>query len=352
MSKMRIGFVGVGTMGQMAHLRNYAVLEDCEVVALADPRAETAARVAERYGVPRTYSDHHALLDAEELDGVVAVLPFNRHVAVLPDIYSRIPCLFTEKPLAVGVETGRRLARAAEEAGCVHMVGYHKRSDPATERAMEVLSLWRSTGEVGALRYVRITMPPGEWVQGGFTGLIDEGETKPSDAAEPPPADMPEEQAQEYVAFVNYYIHQVNLLRHLMGEPYRVTHADESGVLLVAEGESGAAGVIEMAPYRTSRTWEESALVAFERGYVRLGLPAPMALNQSGSVEVYRDPEDLEPERLQPVLPPVHAMRRQAENFVAVCRGDIAPPCAAGEAVDDLVVARDYIRMRFRNNTD
>ncbi|MFO7957744.1 MAG: Gfo/Idh/MocA family oxidoreductase [Candidatus Brocadiia bacterium] len=352
MSKVRIGFVGVGTMGQMAHLRNYAVLEDCEVVALADPRAETVARVAERYGVPTTYSDHHALLDAEELDGVVAVLPFNRHAAVLPDLYGRVPCLFTEKPLAVGVEAGRRLARAAEEAGCVHMVGYHKRSDPATERAIEVLSRWRSTGEVGALRYVRITMPPGEWVQGGFTGLIDEGETKPSDATEPPPDDMPEEQAQDYVAFVNYYIHQVNLLRHLMGEPYRVTHADESGVLLVAEGESGTAGVIEMAPYRTSRTWEESALVAFERGYVHLELPAPMALNRAGSVEVYQDPEDEEPQRLRPVLPPVHAMRRQAENFVTVCRGDKDPPCAPEEAVEDLVVARDYIRMRFGTQTD
>ncbi len=35
-----------------------------------------------------------------------------------------------------------------------------------------------------------------------------------------------------YITFVNYYIHQVNLMRHLLGEPYRVTYADPSGVLL------------------------------------------------------------------------------------------------------------------------
>ena len=36
MSKPRIGFVGVGGMGQCAHLRNYATLPDCEVVAIAE----------------------------------------------------------------------------------------------------------------------------------------------------------------------------------------------------------------------------------------------------------------------------------------------------------------------------
>jgi hypothetical protein len=34
-----------------------------------------------------------------------------------------------------------------------------------------------------------------------------------------------------------------------------------------------------------------------------------------------------------------------AINFVKVCRGEMAPPCAAAEAVEDLKIARDYIRM-------
>ena len=40
-----------------------------------------------------------------------------------------------------------------------------------------------------------------------------------------------------YFGFVNYYIHQVNLLRYLLGEPYRVTFADRGGVLLAAKVE-------------------------------------------------------------------------------------------------------------------
>ena len=38
-------------------------------------------------------------------------------------------------------------------------------------------------------------------------------------------------------------------------------------------------------------------------------------------------------------------MRQQAINFVKVCQGQVKPPCDAAEAVEDLKIARDYIRM-------
>ncbi len=41
---VRIGFVGVGSMGQCAHLKNYATLSDCDVVGLAELRPELGRR--------------------------------------------------------------------------------------------------------------------------------------------------------------------------------------------------------------------------------------------------------------------------------------------------------------------
>ena len=38
-------------------------------------------------------------------------------------------------------------------------------------------------------------------------------------------------------------------------------------------------------------------------------------------------------------------MRQQAINFVKVVQGEIKPPCEAAEAMEDLKMARDYIRM-------
>lgn len=345
MSKVRIGFVGVGAMGQMAHLRNYATLEDCDVVALAELRTETAKLVAERYGVPKVYGDHAEMLAAEQLDGVVCSQPFSRHAILLPEVYPHVANVFTEKPLAVSVQAGERLAAAAEQADCTHMVGYHKRSDPATMYAKDLIDRWRESGEMGPLKYVRILMPAGDWVANGFTGMLNAGDAPPSLDHEPPADDMDDATRQAYVAFVNYYIHQVNLMRHLLGEPYAVTYAEPTGVLLAVRGESGTPGVIEMSPYRTSVAWEESALIAFEKGYVKLSLPAPLATHRAGGVEIYAEGEG-GPVRTAPTLPWVHAMRQQAINFVRVCRGEIAPPCEATEAVEDLRVARDYIRLR------
>jgi hypothetical protein len=105
-------------------------------------------------------------------------------------------------------------------------------------------------------------------------------------------------------------------------------------------------GVIEMAPYQTTIDWQESVLVGFEKGYLKLELPAPLACNRCGTLEIYKDPGNgRTPERIQPTMPWVHAMYRQAENFVKVCKGEMAPPCDAAEAVEDLKMARDYIRV-------
>ena len=101
-----------------------------------------------------------------------------------------------------------------------------------------------------------------------------------------------------------------------------------------------------MSPYQTTIDWQESALVAFEKGYVKIELPAPVAVNRPGRVEILHDPGDgATPEVLSPHLPWTHAMRRQAENFIAAVRGERPPLCDAAEALEDLKVAREYLRL-------
>jgi predicted dehydrogenase len=357
--KVRIGFVGVGGMGQRAHLRNYLTLPDCEVVAIAEIREQTGQLVAKRMGVPKVYASHKEMLAAEKLDGVVASQQFDTHATLLPELYGRVKHVFTEKPLAVGVQAGEMLAGLAASTGTIHMVGYHKRSDPATIYAMDVINGWKKSGEMGKLKYVRILMPAGDWIASGLIGVLNAGDKAGQTVAREAAAmtDLPGAEngvvawkwqgiAGEYVKFVNYYIHQVNYMRHMLGEPYNVVFADKSGVLLAVESQSGVTGTIEMTPYRTTVDWEESILICFEKGYVKIELPAPVAINRPGRVEVFADPGNgVVPLRTTPSLPWVHAMRQQAMNFVKVCRGEMAPPCTAAEAVEDLKVARAYIRL-------
>jgi predicted dehydrogenase len=158
---------------------------------------------------------------------------------------------------------------------------------------------------------------------------------------------MDEATFNAYTAFVNYYIHQVNLMRHLLGEPYGATYAEPSGVLFAGESESGVACTIEMSPYHNTVDWQEHALVCFERGWVRIELPAPVACNRAGRVVIYRDPGGgATPMQSAPTLPWVHAMRQQARNFIAAVKGEMEPLTTAAEALEDLTVAREYIRLK------
>src|SRR5258708_30578118 len=74
-TKIRLGFVGSGGMGQCAHLRNYVALPDWEVTALAELGEELGSKVAARYGIPRVYRDHPEMLANAKLDGIVPIPP-------------------------------------------------------------------------------------------------------------------------------------------------------------------------------------------------------------------------------------------------------------------------------------
>ncbi|NBD24561.1 Gfo/Idh/MocA family protein [Paenibacillus glycinis] len=349
MSKVRIGFVGGGGMGQMAHLSNYAVLADeCEVVALAEIRPQSAALVAARYGIPQVYGHHMELIEQAKVDAIVAPQQYRHHAALIPDILRAGIPVFTEKPLSLTVEAGRELVRVGEETGTLHMVGYHKRSDPAMERAKKEVDAWKASGDFGKLRSIRVTMPPGDWTAAADKPL-NAGDPYPSLQQEPGPADFTEEQTRELDAFVNYYIHQVNAIRFFLGENYKLTFGDRAGVLLVGESDGGVTVSLEMAPYLTSVEWHEHILVAFENGFVRVDLPAPLVRQQAGKVTIYKDNARRgEPEISRPIMPNVSAMRSQARNFLAAVRGERPAPCLAKEALEDLVFARSYIDFMSR----
>jgi predicted dehydrogenase len=346
-AKVRIGFVGAGFMGQLAHIRSYALLgEACELVALAEPRQRTAELVAARYGVGRVYRDHRELLESEQLDGIVAAQPFRHHAALLPELYPRVRHLFTEKPLALSAATGDRLARLAGESGCVHMLGYHRRSDPATVEAKRTVDAWTASGELGRLRYLRICYTDGDWT-GNAHGLIDVGEQPPPFPAEEPPSEFAadDEALWALSTGVDELVHPLNLLRHFVGERYRLVFVHVSGRLCAFESESGVPMTIEVSPYRVSVGFDEELLVAFERGYVRL-CPAPsLAVNRAGRVEIYTDAGGA-PQRVAPELPWIDPQQAQAANFLRVCRGEAPPPTEVAEAAEDLHLVADIVRAR------
>jgi predicted dehydrogenase len=337
---VRIGFVGVGAMGQCAHLRNYVITPRCKVAAIAELRPQLAMGVALRYGVTGVYRDHREMLANEKLDALVAIQPYQIHGQIIPELLkTKLPILI-EKPLARSIEVAEQIVATPGSERLY--IGYHKRSDPATLWAVQQIKQWKSTGEMGAMKYVRVTMPPGDWIAQGFSQRIESDEPYPKLEFDPPPEGMGDAAAKQYDAFVNYYIHQVNLIRLLLGDEYHVAMAEPSGVLMIGHSEGGVVCALEMAPYRTTTDWQESAFVSFEKGWIKIELPAPLAIDRAGKVTLFED-DGGGPRTITPEFPRVHAMRRQAEQFVAAVRGERTNLCRVDEALKDLRVAKQYL---------
>jgi predicted dehydrogenase len=345
---VRIGCIGAGFMGQLAHLRNFTTIEDCTVVALAEPRERLRERVAARCEIEETYPDHEALLENADVDAAVAIQHYSHHHAIVPDVLEAGLPVFTEKPLARSVESGEELARAAEDAGVPYMVGYMKRADPGMVRAKSIVDRWRDSGEYGDLRFVRMTVPHGNWTGNAEAELVTTDESPPDTMpADPLPGEFDEEAASRFDEVINYYIHQFNALRYVLGEGYDVVHADPTGSLTTIESESGLPGTLEMRPYDTTSDWQESLLVGFDNAYVRVELQPPLAHHRASDVEVMTAPPEGEQETTRPAMPNVSSMRAQAKTFCEVVRGERDPPSDARDAVEDLRIAREYVRDQF-----
>jgi predicted dehydrogenase len=345
MDKVKLGFIGAGFMGQIAHLQNYAMLEDCEVVGITDVKLEQANKVAAAYFMPKVYKDAAEMLADPQIDAIVASQPFDNHVNLVPDILNAGKHILTEKPLCCFAENGKSLVELAEKNNKIHMIANHKRSDLAVGYAMNTIKKWNASGEMGKMKYIRLTMPPGDWISGatGVNKPISTDENYASYTPEAPPPGIDEATAARHIDFVNYYIHQVNLMQYLLGEDYKLSFADKSGVLLATESVSGITGIIEMSTYSTSDSWQESAMICYDKGYIFIKMFAPLVSQRAGEVEVFTDNGN-GGLYTSPVLPNVSAMRNQAMNFIKAIRGEIKPPCSSEDALKDLEFAASYIK--------
>lgn len=345
--KIKIGFVGAGYMGQVAHIANYAVLPDVELTALAEGRTETAEAVAQRYGIRTIYGSHREMLERAQLDAVVAIMYFDLHHAVVPDILEKGLALLTEKPICVCPETGKKFLKQVEENDTIYQVGYMKRCDPATRFVKEKIAQWKQSKEFGSLNYLRVTMPPGDWTLEMDPPInMKDKASYDNEIPERSPSWMTDKQAKVYMAFINYYIHQVNLIRYLLNENYSVEYVDPTGKILVAKSNSGVAIVLEMGTYQVVNEWHEFYEAFFDKGKIKLSLPAPLARQHAGEVEIYKN-KGKNSLYQKPVIVQKWSMLEQARFFIDAVRNKKRSISPASDAVKDLQIAEDYVKKLF-----
>ncbi|MFI6811100.1 Gfo/Idh/MocA family protein [Nonomuraea sp. NPDC050328] len=125
LEKARIGLIGAGNVAAR-HADVLSGFPDVRIVGIADPDSHKAEALASKHGAP-TYGGHADLLDAGGLDAVyVCVPPFAHGNPELDSLSCNLP-IFVEKPLALDLATGEKIAAELARRGLPSAVGHHWR---------------------------------------------------------------------------------------------------------------------------------------------------------------------------------------------------------------------------------
>jgi len=135
MKVVRIGVIGVGTMGQR-HCRVFSNLRRAQLVGVFDAVPEVGFRVAQQYGVI-SFERMDDLL--ENVDAVSLTTPTPLHFDLAMHCLARGVHILIEKPITETVEQAETLTRAAEASDLVVQVGHIERFNPTYLELKNVL---------------------------------------------------------------------------------------------------------------------------------------------------------------------------------------------------------------------
>jgi len=152
MEKIRVGIIGVGLIGKQ-HLENYERIDGVDVIAAADIDEAELNRVAERFGIPHTYTDFRQLLARDDIDAVDVCLHNNFHAPVTIEALRAGKHVYCEKPIAGSYADGKSMLDAAKECGRKLHIQLSFLYSKETKAAKALID----AGQLGKIFHVRST---------------------------------------------------------------------------------------------------------------------------------------------------------------------------------------------------
>lgn len=124
--KIRIGVVGVGSLGQW-HARIYSEMDDVELVGVYDANKKRAKEIAARYHTA-VFATVNELADACEALNIV--VPTDKHRAVAGAVIEKNRHVLVEKPIAATTAEAEELVDLAQQHNVILQVGHVERFNP------------------------------------------------------------------------------------------------------------------------------------------------------------------------------------------------------------------------------
>jgi predicted dehydrogenase len=156
-----VGCGGQGT-GDCGAAQNFGdVIAICDV---DDTHADAAAKRFTKNGkTPERYNDFRKLMERDDVHAIITGTPDHWHTFVNLLALKTGKDIYTEKPLTLTIDEGKRLVKAVRENKRILQVGSQQRSDRNFRLACELVR----NGRLGKLEHIIVGLPTGP-VEGPF----------------------------------------------------------------------------------------------------------------------------------------------------------------------------------------
>lgn len=129
MTKVGIGVIGLGRMGQVYATHTARQIENARLVAVADPTRDVLDRFAAQLPSVEPFSDYRELLAHPQVQGVIVASPTSTHREVVIAAAQAGKAIFCEKPLALTLAETDEIIEAVRLADVPLQVGFMRRFD-------------------------------------------------------------------------------------------------------------------------------------------------------------------------------------------------------------------------------
>ena len=228
----KIGLIGTGGISR-AHLPVYEQFpEKVKLTAVCDIIEEAAQERARDANVDAIYTDYEKMLQEADIDAVDICTGHDTHAPIVIAAAEAGKHALVEKPMGNSMQECRDMIAAADKAGVTLMIAHMLRFSPSTQAVRQLLQ----DGEIGTIRAARID------IMMNAVGTLREGHW------------MLDGNAGGGIGMTNT-IHEVDLVRHLVGDVKRVNgvsrtvsprlkNGAEDILCATLEFENGAVGTV------------------------------------------------------------------------------------------------------------
>lgn len=263
--KLRYALIGCGRIApnHIAAFLNNA--QDLELCAVCDPVPERMESVLE--AVPqelrarvKRYADYREMLQKEQPQLCAIATESGEHARIGLDVIAAGSSLIVEKPIALSLADARALIRAAEEKGVKLCACHQNRFNKSIQKIRSAVEENRFGRMLHGAAHIRWNRGPAYYEQAKWRGTW----------------------AQDGGALMNQCIHNIDLLRWMMGDDvtevmaytdnleHDYIQAEDLGMALV-KFANGAYGVIEGTTNIYPRNLEETLYLFGQDGTVKAG---------------------------------------------------------------------------------